>query len=140
MKNKSLNFAPIFKTAALGGAIGFAVMAVIIFIFALLMVAGLFDDSAASLLAVIASAIGALSGGCVAGFKFRKNGLVLGLITALTMIVIALIIRLIFSESFVFDGEFAAIAVCVTVLSVIGALTATNFKIKNNKNTRRYLK
>ncbi len=140
MKKQNVNYFPALKASMLSGILGFAVMSVAVFIFALIMLGGALSEDLAPVLAVVSSGIGAFIGGFVAGIKFKRNGLIVGIFTGLSMLAVILITRLLFSETFIFDLEIMAISVCVMILSIVAAVIATNLKIKNNKNIWRYSK
>lgn len=140
MKKQNVNYFPALKASMLSGILGFAVMSVAVFIFALIMLGGALNEDLAPVLAVVSSGIGAFIGGFVAGIKFKRNGLIVGIFTGLSMLAVILITRLLFSETFIFDLEIIAISVCVMILSIVAAVIATNLKIKNNKNIWRYSK
>ena len=140
MKKQNVNYFPALKASMLSGILGFAVMSVAVFIFALIMLGGALSEDLAPVLAVVSSGIGAFIGGFVAGIKFKRNGLIVGIFTGLSMLAVILITRLLFSETFIFDLEIIAISVCVMILSIVAAVIATNLKIKNNKNIWRYSK
>lgn len=140
MKKQNVNYFPALKASMLSGILGFAVMSVAVFIFALIMLGGALSEDLAPVLAVVSSGIGAFIGGFVAGIKFKRNGLIVGIFTGLSMLAAILITRLLFSETFIFDLEIIAISVCVMILSIVAAVIATNLKIKNNKNIWRYSK
>ena len=140
MKKQNVNYFPALKASMLSGILGFAVMSVVVFIFALIMLGGALSEDLAPVLAVVSSGIGAFIGGFVAGIKFKRNGLIVGIFTGLSMLAAILITRLLFSETFIFDLEIIAISVCVMILSIVAAVIATNLKIKNNKNIWRYSK
>ena len=140
MKKQNVNYFPALKASMLSGILGFAVMSVAVFIFALIMLGGALNEDLAPVLAVVSSGIGAFIGGFVAGIKFKRNGLIVGIFTGFSMLAVILITRLLFSETFIFDLEIIAISVCVIILSIVAAVIATNLKIKNNKNIWRYSK
>ncbi len=140
MKKENVNLFPALKTSMISGILGFVVMSMAVFIFALVMLGGALSEEAAPVLAVISSAIGAFSGGFIAGLKFKKSGLLVGLFVGLTMFSVIFVTRLLFSETFIFDIELIAISVCVIIFSIIASVIATNLKIKNNKNIWRYSK